>query len=76
MRFLAFWVALCLGSVAWAQSPPKPDLTLTVIEDEAKLIVQMLDAIQCQNVAQLQTCIKAMALKAKLQEQIIGQVPK
>ncbi len=72
MRFTPAVSVLLFATAASAQVPAK-DVTLTVMEDEAKLIVQMLDAIQCANVAQLGVCIKAMELKARVQKQVIQQ---
>lgn len=77
IRIAAGGIALCLCLPAWAQGlPAKPDLTLTVTEDEAKLIVGLLDEVGCTPAKNMKVCVKAIALQGKLQQQIIAEQPK
>ena len=67
-------VLLCGHQVlAQQQLPVQPPVTLTIEVEDAKLIVQMLGAIGCQNVQQLIVCERARDLLKKIQDQAKAQ---
>lgn len=73
MRTLLLLAFLGAASIAHAQEPASPPVTLTLSQDEAQMIVQTLNQISCPTVAALKTCNAAAALVAKVQAQVLAQ---
>lgn len=60
-----------VGASTLLTVPAKDEVTLTVGREDARLVLQLLDALSCGTVAQMSVCIKAMELKGRIQKQII-----
>ena len=73
MRGLIVAAVLLLGGPALAQQPP-PKVTLSIEVDQARLIVDMLGAINCGTVTQLMVCQQAADLLRQMQAQLRAQV--
>lgn len=77
MRWLLLAAGVLLGGHdALAQQLPvveKP-ITLSLTDEQTKLVVQTLGAIGCQNVTQLVMCLEAAKLRAEIQLQAREQV--
>ena len=73
MRWVMALGLLGFASMAQAQEPVEPKLTLRVTVDQAMLIAQTLGAIRCGTVAELTMCTAAGELLRSIKEQARGQ---